>query len=82
MTKHGKVVSHEKLGGAALTWDFVERFAIVGPPDCCIERLLQLAALGIERFVIVGPGYHPEAGTEWTKLVCERGDAVRASRYG
>jgi alkanesulfonate monooxygenase SsuD/methylene tetrahydromethanopterin reductase-like flavin-dependent oxidoreductase (luciferase family) len=33
----------------------------VGAPDHCIERLLQLARLGISRFVIVGPGFHPEA---------------------
>jgi 5,10-methylenetetrahydromethanopterin reductase len=39
----------------------VRRFAIVGSPSHCTERLLQLVALGLERFVIVGPGYHPEA---------------------
>jgi 5,10-methylenetetrahydromethanopterin reductase len=59
MTQHGGL-SHDKIRGTTLTWDFVQRFAIVGPPDHCIERLLQLASLGIERFVIVGPGYHPE----------------------
>jgi len=39
----------------------VERFAVVGTPDHCIERLLELNALGIKRFVIVGPGFYPEA---------------------
>jgi 5,10-methylenetetrahydromethanopterin reductase len=34
--------------------DFVDRFAIVGPPDRCIERLRAIAALGIERVVVVG----------------------------
>jgi 5,10-methylenetetrahydromethanopterin reductase len=62
MTKHAVVLSDDKIKGATLSWDFVRRFAIVGPPDHCIERLLQLASLGIERFVIVGPGYYPEAG--------------------
>jgi 5,10-methylenetetrahydromethanopterin reductase len=61
MTKHGMVQSDDKVKGATLSWDFVRRFAIVGSPDHCIERLLQLASLGIERFVIVGPGFHPEA---------------------
>jgi 5,10-methylenetetrahydromethanopterin reductase len=61
MTKHGMAVADDKIKGATLSWDFVRRFAIVGPPDHCIERLLQLAALGIKRFVIVGPGFHPEA---------------------
>lgn len=63
MTKHDHVISHDKLKGAQLDWDFVRRFAIVGPPEHCIERLLELAALGIERFVVVGPGFHPEAGS-------------------
>jgi 5,10-methylenetetrahydromethanopterin reductase len=62
MNKHGMVHSDDKIKGATLAWDFVQRFAIVGPPDHCVERLLELAALGIERFVIVGPGFHPEAG--------------------
>jgi len=61
MTRHGNL-SHDKIKGATLSWDFVQRFAIVGPPDHCIQRLLQLASVGIERFVIVGPGFHPESG--------------------
>lgn len=60
MTAHGSL-SHDKIKGATLSWDFVRRFAIVGPPDHCIQRLLELASLGIERFVIVGPGFHPES---------------------
>lgn len=61
MTKHGTVHAHDKVAGATLTPDFVQRFAIVGSPDHCIERLLELKAVGIERFVVVGPGFHPEA---------------------
>ena len=64
MNQHGRVLSHEKLKDAAFTPDFVDRFAIVGPPDYCVERLLQLTSLGIERFVVVGPGFHPEARGE------------------
>ena len=37
--------------------------AIVGPPEECVERLLQLTALGLTRFVVVGPGFHAEAGS-------------------
>lgn len=62
MTKHSQTIAHDKLKNAALDWDFVQRFAIVGPPAHCTARLLELAALGIERFVVVGPGFHPEAG--------------------
>ncbi len=35
--------------------EFIDRFAIIGPPDVCIERLRVLAGLGVERFVISGP---------------------------
>jgi 5,10-methylenetetrahydromethanopterin reductase len=37
-----------------LTDDFVERFAIVGPPERCIERLRALAALGLDKVAISG----------------------------
>ncbi len=60
MNTHGKVEAVDRLGGAELDFEFVRRFAIVGPPEHCIERLLELRAMGIERFVIVGPGFHPE----------------------
>ncbi len=64
MNRHGEAISQKKLGGATLDKSFVQRFAIIGPPDHCIERLLELHALGIERFVIVGPGYYPEPGPD------------------
>lgn len=41
----------------ALDAAFVDRFAVVGPPDTCIERLSGLARLGLERFVITGPSF-------------------------
>ena len=37
-----------------LTDDFVDRFAIVGPPERCIERLRALAALGLDKVAISG----------------------------
>jgi 5,10-methylenetetrahydromethanopterin reductase len=41
----------------ALNPDFIERFAIVGPPEVCIDRLRALHGLGIERFVITGASF-------------------------
>jgi 5,10-methylenetetrahydromethanopterin reductase len=79
MTRHGEAISDKKVSGSALSWDFVERFAVVGPPDHCIERLLQLVALGIERFVIVGPGLHPEARPGQSLFVREVMPGVRAA---
>ena len=37
-----------------LTDDFVDRFAIVGPPERCIERLKELQALGLDKVAISG----------------------------
>jgi len=80
MTKHAMALSEDRLKGAALTWDFVRRFAIVGSPSHCIERLRELAALGLDRFVIVGPGYHPEVRKGGPGLfVSEVIPAVRAA---
>ena len=42
---------------AALDADFVDRFAITGGPGRCVERIQELAALGLERFVIIGPSF-------------------------
>jgi 5,10-methylenetetrahydromethanopterin reductase len=45
---------------AALRPEFVDRFAVVGPPDVCAARLRGLAGLGIERFVITGASFRSD----------------------
>jgi 5,10-methylenetetrahydromethanopterin reductase len=42
---------------AALAPDFVDRFAVVGPPERVVERLGELARLGLDRFVVTGPTF-------------------------
>ena len=80
MTKHSDRHANDKIIGASLTWDFVERFAIVGRPEHCIERLLELVALGIERFSITGPSYYPEPTADGSTLFArEVIPAVRAA---
>jgi 5,10-methylenetetrahydromethanopterin reductase len=37
--------------------EFIDRFAIVGDPETCATRLEELAALGLERFVVTGPSF-------------------------
>jgi 5,10-methylenetetrahydromethanopterin reductase len=59
MTKHGGAHETERLTHGALSPEFVRRFAIVGPPDQCTARLLALRDAGLERFVVVGPGFYP-----------------------
>jgi 5,10-methylenetetrahydromethanopterin reductase len=40
---------------ATLDHAFMDRFGIVGPPAYCVERLQELASIGVGRVVIVGP---------------------------
>ena len=51
MTMHGLRGAHTER----LTPEFAERFAVLGPSGYCLDRLLELAALGIDRFHIIGP---------------------------
>ena len=37
--------------------EFIDRFAVTGTPDRVVERLQELSALGIDRFVVTGPGF-------------------------
>jgi 5,10-methylenetetrahydromethanopterin reductase len=39
----------------ALTDDFVDSYAIVGPPSRCVERVLELAELGIDAVMLAPP---------------------------
>ncbi len=45
----------EHASNVAPPSDFVDRFAVVGPPDICIKRIEELAGLGIEKVIVVGP---------------------------
>jgi 5,10-methylenetetrahydromethanopterin reductase len=44
----------------ALSPDFIDRFAVVGAPTVCADRLLALHALGIDRFVITGASFRAD----------------------
>ena len=64
MTKHGVHDAQDRIMGGGLSEEFVRNFAIVGTPDQCTARLLALKAMGLERFVVVGPGFYPESWGE------------------
>jgi 5,10-methylenetetrahydromethanopterin reductase len=57
-----------------LTGDFVDRFAIVGPPRRCIERLQSLAKLGLDKVAISGGtrGAPAEAAAMSRQLVVQQ----------
>jgi 5,10-methylenetetrahydromethanopterin reductase len=53
----------DSVQATLLNDDFVDRYAIAGPPDYCIERLQELASLGVDKVIISGP----TAGTDRTE---------------
>jgi 5,10-methylenetetrahydromethanopterin reductase len=52
MTQHTRSGSAQ---AAALTDEFVDQFAVLGPPAHCLARLRTLIDLGISRLMITGP---------------------------
>ena len=38
-----------------LSPEFIDRYAIVGTPEHCVERLRRLIDLGVEKFMVIGP---------------------------
>lgn len=77
MTKHSDFTS-EKLVDAAVDPEFVARFAVIGTPEQCTERLIALAGLGLERFVVFGPGFHDDGERATSLFAAEVIPAVRA----
>lgn len=53
LTRHSSVTGAQ---AATITPAFARTFAIIGAPGHCVARLLELAALGVDRFHVVGPG--------------------------
>ncbi len=52
MTRHTRVGSRQ---ADLLSPEFVDRFAVAGPPEVCIERLRGLADTGVDKLVVIGP---------------------------
>jgi 5,10-methylenetetrahydromethanopterin reductase len=77
MTKHTQTGSAQ---ANTLTDDFVDRFGIVGPPDYCVERLRALAALGVDKFVIVGPSLGSEPAQARVAMSLFATEVLRALR--
>ncbi len=80
MTKHGVHNAKDRIVGGGLSEEFVRNFAVVGSPDHCTQRLLALKAMGLERFVVVGPGFYPESWGEAAALFAR--EVIPAVRAG
>jgi 5,10-methylenetetrahydromethanopterin reductase len=82
--------SNEHLSNAAahtsaLNPDFVDRFAVVGPPEVCADRLRRLAELGLQRFVITGASFRSDGEHRRTSeqlLTRELLPALREGKVG
>ena len=77
MTKHTQTGSPQ---ANVLTDEFVDRFAIAGPPDYCVERLRALVDLGIDKFVIVGPSLGSDPGDARTAVQTLTAEVLPALR--
>jgi len=52
---HYDMNQHGRAPAGVLTPEFLDRFTVIGSPDRCVERLCELADLGLTRFVVCGP---------------------------
>ena len=62
--------------------DFVDRFAVVGPPERCVARLQELADLGLERVVLTGPTFGADRDDARTADRLVTGEVLPALRQG
>lgn len=71
MAKHQ---TYDSPQSKVLTQDVVDAFAIAGPPNYCVERLSQIAELGISRFVFVGYSFEmdPEEARASRRRIVEQ----------
>lgn len=46
--------NHGTHGAGVITSEFAHEFGIYGPPAYCVDRLSELAELGIDRFILAG----------------------------
>jgi 5,10-methylenetetrahydromethanopterin reductase len=67
---------------AALNPEFVDRFAVVGGPDACVQRLRELVDLGLERFVITGASFGANSEHRRTSEELLTGELLPALREG
>lgn len=54
MNEHGQQAGQQVT---ALTDDFIDRYAIVGSPEYCADKLTKLQELGVTKFAIIGPNF-------------------------
>ncbi|HUP86747.1 MAG TPA: LLM class flavin-dependent oxidoreductase [Acidimicrobiales bacterium] len=76
----GAHFSHGSPQSQELDDDVIDAFGIAGPPGYCVEKLLELEALGIRRVFVMGAGIgldREEASASRARFVAEVLPAVR-----
>jgi 5,10-methylenetetrahydromethanopterin reductase len=73
-------LSNRAAHTAALNAEFVDRFAVVGPPDVCAARIHGLADLGLDHFVITGAGFRADGEHRRTSEQLIAGELLPALR--
>jgi len=56
---------HAQTGGnqmTALTDEFMDQYAIIGNAEHCIQRLVDLVNLGVDKFCVTGPNFMSNSG--------------------
>lgn len=82
---HGSYDMHQHTRAGSpqagkLTAAFVDRFGIIGPPQHCIDRLIELIDLGIDRFIVVGPSIDVDREQAKAAMQCFISDVMPAVR--
>jgi 5,10-methylenetetrahydromethanopterin reductase len=77
MTRHFRRQAADDVPDA-----FLHRFAVVGPPAACAERLAALVALGLDRLVIVGGSPDGDRATTAATGACFLEEVAPALRAG
>ncbi|MCY4655872.1 MAG: LLM class flavin-dependent oxidoreductase [Gammaproteobacteria bacterium] len=78
--------AHGHQGGkqtTVLTDEFMNGYAIVGSAHHCVERLLELSELGIEKFGVIGPDFvaqTPDALAASDRFISEVAPALRRTQ--
>ena len=77
MTHHTEAGSPQ---AGALTSEFAHRFAVLGPPSQCADRLRELVALGLDHLVIVGPSINADRAESTVARRCFAEEVMPAVR--
>jgi len=75
MRSHTRADSQQ---AAVLPPEFIDRYAVVGPPAYCVERLQEIRALGVDKVIVIGPSAGADRDEARVALDCFSADVAPA----